>query len=111
MSEAATDFEEIEIPIKVGKKTYFIGCDQYNYILGTKRPSSKKLKSGKDAPDIWNSNTTTYHSSLSMCMERLHNLLIKSKKSVTIDELQKNIILSKEQVVGLYETIKAEDLD
>ena len=94
--------KKISIPVKIGNKTYYIGCDRYNFIFGQKEYMTNYTTKKKY---LGFTQDSTFYTSLESLMVSVHKRKIKNMKASTINELQNNIIKAKEEIMGLYAEI------
>ena len=104
------EYNKISIPVKIGKETWYIGSDKHNFIFGKKKYVDKILKKKKVTTLDFDHNTCSYYPSIEYLIEQLHIKLIKTRKAETFEQLEKNIDLTRKQMVRLFKTIKREEL-
>ena len=89
----------IRIPIKIGKKDYFIKTDKYNYMIGYEITGLSGKKKG-EVVFIPESN----HGNLGSCMSALLNMKVKASNVKTLEGLRRVIERSRKEVIEIYDT-------
>lgn len=99
--------EDLNVEIQVGKETWIIGSDRYNFILG--RKVFRKGRKKKPDQYEWDANTTTFYGSLESVLKNAQKLMIKNTNIKTFEELQATINNTGNHLLGIYEGLTNED--
>ena len=98
---------KILIPIKIGTTQWYISADRHNWILG-KKTKGNVNKAGKLIPNY--TGQPSFFNSLEGLMSYVQTLKLKSEVSNSLDDLQRNIIKTKEEIKNLYASLTEEEL-
>ena len=95
----------LNIPVRIGKKTAYIRSDPKNYMIGFDLTSVNK-KTGETETKY---DVIGYYMSLTALLNALMKSKIRASTARTLEELKKEIVKAKEDVMAVYdETINAE---
>jgi len=96
----------LNIEILIGKDVWTLGADRHNYIFGKKYQEVNKETGA--IRDKW--IEASYFGTLEHALIYINNFKIKNMPIQTFEQLQAAIRKSTDEIKGLYESTKKEDL-